>query len=86
MGNTVEIKLWKVPETKRMPGGIKYSLVYIVNGERAIGYDNAEGKGDHRHYYDQELPYIFRNIRELTEDFYEDIRRYREKIHESKES
>lgn len=79
LGNTVEIKLWKVSKTKQTPNGIKYSLVYIVNGQRAIGYDNAEGKGDHRHYYDQELPYRFRNIRELTEDFYEDIRRDREK-------
>ena len=86
LGNTVEIKLWKVPKTEQMPNGIKYSFVYIVNGKRAIGYDNAEGKGDHRHYYDQELPYRFRNIRDLTEDFYKDIKSYWEKMHESKKS
>jgi len=86
LGNTVEIKLWKVHKTAQMPNGIKYSLVYIVNGERAIGHDNAEGKGDHRHYYDKEIPYSFRGIRDLTQDFYKDIERYREKRYESKKS
>jgi len=85
-GNTVEMKLWKVPRTKRIPNGIKYSLVYIVNGERVIGYDNAEGKGDHRHYCNEENPYSFQSIRELTQDFYKDIQRYLEKYYESKKS
>lgn len=85
-GNTVEMKLWKVPRTERTPHGIKYSLVYIVNGERVIGYDNAEGKGDHRHYSKEETPYNFQNIRELTQDFYKDIERYLENNYESKKS
>ncbi|HQI01301.1 MAG TPA: DUF6516 family protein [Deltaproteobacteria bacterium] len=83
-GNTIEMKLWKVPRTERMPSGIRYSLVYIVNGKRVIGYDNAEGKGDHRHYNDKEAPYSFSGIRELTRDFYHDIERYLEKNYESK--
>ena len=29
------------------PHGYRYSLAYIVDGERVIGYDNGEGKGDH---------------------------------------
>ena len=32
------------------PFGIKYSVVYIKDGKRVLGYDNAEGKGDHKHY------------------------------------
>jgi len=48
-GNTVEIKLWKVPASLDKPKGYKYSLVYIVEGQRVIGYDNSERKGDHRH-------------------------------------
>jgi hypothetical protein len=27
----------------------KYRLVLIVEGRRAIGFDNERGKGDHRH-------------------------------------
>ena len=47
LGNTIEIKVWKVPVSKDKPHGFKYSLVYIVDDKRIIGYDNAKGKGDH---------------------------------------
>ncbi len=48
--NTIEVKMWQLPQpTKDKPHGYKYSLVYIVDDVRVIGYDNAEGKGDHRH-------------------------------------
>lgn len=79
LGNTVEIKMWKVPRSRNKPHKFKYSLVYIVNGKRLIGYDNAEEKGDHRHYGDQEEPYIFINLEKLAEDFYKDIEKYRGK-------
>ena len=42
-----------------------------------IGYDNAEGKGDHRHYENRELPYSFINLRQLAQDFYHDVERFR---------
>lgn len=71
--NTVEIKLWKVPQTVDKPQGYKYSLVYIVDGKRVIGYDNSERKGDHRHYGDVEEPYSFTTLRQLTDDFLNDI-------------
>ena len=71
-----EVKIWKVPESEDKPHGLKYSFVYIVNDERVIGYDNAERKGDHRHYRDKEEPYEFKNISKLFEDFYHDVRRY----------
>lgn len=58
----------------------KYSLVYIVNDERVIGYDNAEGKGDHRHYGKTEKPYKFKGIDRLLEDFYNDIEQYKRGI------
>lgn len=47
----------------------------MVKGKRVIGYDNAEGKGDHRHYEDKEEVYTFKNVDKLFEDFYNDIRR-----------
>jgi hypothetical protein len=75
-GNTIEIKVWRVPRTPDKPHGLKYSLVYIVDETRVLGYDNAESRGDHRHYYDKEEPYRFTGIDRLLEDFYKDIRRY----------
>ncbi len=75
-----EIKVWEVPIETDKPHGLKYSLVYIENGIRVIGYDNAERKGDHVHYFDKEMSYEFKSMGELFDDFYNDIRRYR---HES---
>ena len=82
-GNTVELKIWQVPVSEDKPHGYKYSLVYIVGGERAIGYDNAEGKGDHRHFMGNESTYRFRGLRRLVRDFEEDVQSYKEKHHES---
>lgn len=80
-GNIIEVKLWQVESTSDKPHGYKYSLVYVVQGKRVIGYDNAEGKGDHRHYGDKEGVYSFKSVDKLFEDFYNDIKRV--KKHES---
>lgn len=77
LGNTVEIKMWKVPVSPDKPHGFKYSLVYIVNGERVVGYDNAEGKGDHRHYRGNETPYRFTGLKTLAEDFLKDVQEFK---------
>ncbi len=71
----IEITIWSVPTSADKPHGYKYSLVYIKNGSRIVGYDNAESKGDHRHYGDKEEPYEFKSINKLFEDFYIDLRR-----------
>jgi hypothetical protein len=78
LGNTVEIKIWQLsqPSTEK-PHGYKYSLVYIVEDTRVIGYDNAEGKGDHRHIRGKTEPYKFVSLRKLANDFYRDIERYK---------
>jgi hypothetical protein len=76
-GNIVEIKMWQVAPSADKPHGFKYSLVYIVNGLRVIGYDNAEGKGDHRHYGDKETPYEFKGLKTLVRDFERDMEKYK---------
>lgn len=43
-----------------------------------MGYDNFEGKGDHRHYKGREHPYAFKGLDKMWKDFKGDIRRYRE--------
>ena len=75
-GNVVEMKSWKVPTAKDKPHGYKYSLVYLAKGKRIIGYDNAEGKDNHRHFKGKEGPYNFRGVTALINDFYTDIKEF----------
>lgn len=78
LGNTIEIKLWKLPSpTEDRSHGYKYSLVYIVGGQRVVGYDDAEGKGDHRHIGKTKQMYKFANVRKLIHDFYMDIDKFK---------
>ena len=77
-GGIVEIRIWEVPASQDKPHGYKYSFVYVVDGKRIIGYDNAEGQGDHRHDGDKVDSYEFKDIDKLFDDFYNDIRRVRE--------
>ncbi|MBF0559835.1 MAG: hypothetical protein HQL08_13765 [Nitrospirae bacterium] len=77
-GNLVEIKIWQLQApSPDKPHGYKYSMAYIVNGMRVIGYDNSEGKGDHRHYGENETAYVFRSIDKLLDDFDNDIERFK---------
>ena len=66
-GDIVEMKIWDVPHSMHKPHGIKYSLVYIKGGKRIIGYDNAEMKGDHRHYGERELVYHITDVERLRQ-------------------
>jgi hypothetical protein len=47
--------------------------VYVVNGDRVVGYDNERGKGDHRHFLNIEIPYAFKDVATLFRDFKVDI-------------
>lgn len=72
-GDIIEIKIWKVPVSDDKPFGVKYSLVFVRDGKRVIGYDNAEGKRDHKHIGDKELLYNFTTVKKLFDDFYRDL-------------
>ncbi len=78
--------MWVVSKTADKPYGFKYSLVYIVNNKRIVGYDNAEGKGDHRHYKDGEEPYLFVTLEKLAEDFYRDVEQTKKERYENQKS
>lgn len=74
-GGVIEMVIWQLPApTAGRPHGLKYRLVYAVNGVRMVGYDNETGKGDHKHLAGQELPYRFVDVNTLVADFYADIR------------
>ncbi len=65
-----QVRIWLVPEP--VPPSLhrfKYSLVYVLDGARRIGFDNERGKGDHRHLHGVKTPYKFRGIAELLAEF-----------------
>ena len=76
-GDIIEMKMWEVPVSRDRREGIKYSLVYVRGGERIVGYDNAEGKGHHRHYGNRETLYPFRGVDILIKDFLGDVEKIR---------
>lgn len=82
-GNIVEMKIWSVPVSEHTPYGVKYSLVYIVNGERVVGYDNERGKGDHKHIDGKQELYPFSGVDVLVEDFVNDVEDYIGRHYES---
>lgn len=81
VGGITEMKAYQVPKTASTPQGYKYSLVYIFNGQRLVGYDNHEQKGDHRHYRDETFQYAFTSIDQLVKDFLADAAIIKREIH-----
>lgn len=70
----IELVVWTVPNpVPPSEHGFKYRLVYVVDGERVVGYDNERGKGDHKHLRGEEVPYRFVNVQTLVADFMADV-------------
>lgn len=70
----VEMVVWRVPQpVPPSEHGFKYRPVYVVDGQRQVGYDNERGKGDHRHMGDRELPYRFVDVPRLLVAFMADV-------------
>lgn len=42
-----------------------------------VRYDNEAGKGDHRHFDNDESAYVFRTVDRLVADFLDDVTRWR---------
>ena len=82
-GDKIEIKVWKVDNSKDFPQGIKYSLVYVHKSKRIIGYDNERKKGHHKHYFDKEEEYKFVNPERLYNDFENDVKKLREVLYDN---
>ena len=70
----VEMVVWRVPSpVSPSEHGFKYRLVYVVDGQRLVGYDNERGKGDHRHLGAMEVAYRFVDVAKLLADFMTDV-------------
>jgi hypothetical protein len=77
-GGVIEMVVWKVPTpVPPTTHGYKYRAVYAVDGERVVGFDNERGKGDHCHIGGEEMPYVFRGVEQLAEDFIQAIEQRR---------
>jgi len=70
----VEVVIWGLSEP--LPGSahrFKYRLALVVDNVCVLRYDNEAGKGDHKHLGIRELPYIFRDMNRLIDDFWADV-------------
>ncbi len=75
----VELVAWKVQ--RPVSGSFhdyKYGLALVADGVCVLRYDNEAGKGDHRHWCEQETPYVFTDIDQLVADFFNDVTRWRD--------
>ncbi len=73
---SVHIVVWQVATP--VPSSahpFKYRLVYVVDGQRRVGYDNERGKGDHKHLGATETCYTFTDVATLINDFWNDVTR-----------
>lgn len=74
-----EVKVWRLPQP--LAGSAhpyKYSLALIAQGRCVLRYDNEQGKGDHRHVGELEMPLTWRGLDALLADFDLDIQRWRQ--------
>ncbi|MBI3036149.1 hypothetical protein HYY73_00100 [Candidatus Woesearchaeota archaeon] len=81
-GGIIEIRVFRVDKSERQPEGVSYSMVFIRNGERVIGYDNFEGhkrdgSSHHKHIGERILPYEFVDYWKAIGDFYADVEKER---------
>lgn len=77
-GGLIEFVIWRVPEPIPPSAHLyKYRMVFVVAGERVIGFDNERGKGDHCHIGTSERPYVFTDVDQLIEDFIREVERWR---------
>ncbi|MCL4470052.1 MAG: DUF6516 family protein [Gammaproteobacteria bacterium] len=71
----IEIVIWRVPRpVSPSEHPYKYRLVYVVDGDRVVGYDNERGKGDHKYLGDREESYCFESPKQLMADFMADVK------------
>jgi Family of unknown function (DUF6516) len=74
----VEMIVWRLPRPARgSRHSFKYRLALVVDEVCVLRYDNESGKGDHRHFRDEESPYRFVDTDTLLADFWRDVERLR---------
>jgi len=73
-----EYVLWQLPDM--LPTSthkFEYRLAYDEENTCVVQHDNEAGKGDHRHFGEKELQYVFSSSQQLIADFEYDIARWK---------
>ena len=84
-GDIIEIRIFRVPISEKNKDGVSYSLVYVRNGERLMGFDNfegheKEGKRHHKHIREETSAYEFIDIWQLINEFNKEVEKIRRGI------
>ncbi len=74
-GSYYDWSLQAIKPDRWRPHGIRYRLAWIQKGSCRVLFDNHHGKTDHCHIDGREMPYVFRGIGELFDDFLSEIRK-----------
>ena len=77
-GGLIEMVVWRLAQ--ELPPSrhcFKYRLVYVVDGERIIGFDNERGKDAHKHVGVRESRYRFVDVDRLIDDFQAEVERWK---------
>lgn len=74
-GARVDVVIWQLPDTTDgRSHGFKYRLNYCLpDGSTLVRYDNERWKGDHKHIAGKQVPYKFKSIRQLLDNFRLDV-------------
>jgi hypothetical protein len=80
-GDLVEIKVWTVDKSGSFPEGVKYSMVFVHEGQRVLCFDNERGKGPHEHYFGRETPFEFKDLQHLLNKFEKSVEIVRSELY-----
>jgi hypothetical protein len=73
----VEVVIWHVPEAIPPATHLyKYRPAHVAEERCVLRYDNARGKGDHRHTETMEKPSSFSTPDQLMAEFEADVARW----------
>lgn len=74
----VEMVVWRLPAPlAKSSHDFKYRLALVADGVCVLRYDNEVGKGDHKHYHDEEMVYQFISPQLLLRDFWDEVDKWR---------
>ena len=75
----LDLIIWEIPAP--LPGSehnYKYRLAFVVDGVCVLRYDNESGKGDHKHIMETEVNFTFNGLKQLVDDFLNDVEQWRQ--------
>ncbi len=73
----VEMVVWRLSSPLAgSPHRFKYRLALIIKGICVLRFDNEAGKGDHKHFGEEEVPYHFTTPQDLLDDFWGEVDHY----------